>query len=120
MDVFQVLNAVRDTGMCPEMITHNYCLSLGYPGKAIFAAHFDSRFQWGEVVLGVSLGAPCMLRCHPVDKNLRYVNVSLPRRSAYVMTGQARDQWKHSIHGVRNTPCPWNRSGMRRSLTLRA
>ena len=54
------------------------------------------------------------------------VDVPLPRRSIYVMTGESRVDWKHAVVPLPRAPAPpaevpwWNRGGWRRSLTLRA
>jgi hypothetical protein len=59
--VFALVNAARDCGLWPELLTPDYALLLGYPPGAVFRPHFDSRFRWGEAVTGVSLGAPSLL-----------------------------------------------------------
>ena len=37
---------------------------------------------------------------HPVDKTLQNVRVELPRRSIYIVTGESRTHWEHSLNGV--------------------
>jgi alkylated DNA repair dioxygenase AlkB len=56
--------------------------------------HFDK-------ILGVSLGSPCKFRFRRrrADKWDRYTLEALPR-SLYMMDGEARSQWEHSIPPV--------------------
>lgn len=128
-DAYRLCNLVRDTGLHNELVTPDYCLGLSYPGKessvggSEFHMHFDSRFKWGESVVGVTLGQGCIM--HFVKSGKR-VNIKLSRRSIYIMTGSARTEWKHGISklssknlaGFPSYP-DWNPLGMRRSLTLR-
>lgn len=66
-DVYRCCNAVRDSGLFPDLITPDYCLALTYPGPsaagggASFQSHFDSRYRWGETVVGVNLGQGCIM-----------------------------------------------------------
>lgn len=116
---------MRDCGLQPDLVTPDYCMSLSYPPNAVFPIHWDSRYRWGEYVLGVSMGSSAYITFHPVDKTLQNVRVELPRRSVYVMTGESRTDWKHSLNGVLrpgfgvHAPLCWNPEGMRRSLTFR-
>ena len=57
-DAYRLCNLVRDSGLYTELVTPDYCLGLSYPGKdasgggSEFRPHFDSRFRWGESVVG--------------------------------------------------------------------
>jgi hypothetical protein len=61
-----------------------------------------------QAVVGVSLGASCVLRMteHRLDRGWHPTGVArtivLPRRSIYVMSGDARVKWKHAISKVRS------------------
>lgn len=46
---FALLNAVRDCGLQPDLVTPDYCMSLSYPPNAVFDKHRHSRYRWGEV-----------------------------------------------------------------------
>ena len=122
---WQLINAVRDCGLYPGLTSPNYCMSLTYPHGAVFPEHWDSRYRWGEAVLGVSLGAPARLTMHPAERGVgnQKVHVPLPRRSIYIMTGPSRTAWKHSLDQVSvgaAGPLPhWNPLGHRRSFTFR-
>jgi hypothetical protein len=83
-------------------------------------------------VVGVSLGAACVLTMQhsppPSSVGLLRpsVKIALPRRSAYVLSGDARTLWKHGISGVKpptrrgaGAAPEWNDAGVRRTLTLR-
>jgi alkylated DNA repair dioxygenase AlkB len=67
-----------------------------------------------ELVVGVSLGAPCRMRFRPYPpvqpKKSDVLTVELAPRSAYVMRGAARWRWQHSI-----APTP----ALRHSITFR-
>lgn len=49
-EMFELLNAARDCDLKSGLITPDYCLAWGYPQGSKFAAHFDSRYRWGEDV----------------------------------------------------------------------
>lgn len=65
------------------------------PGAGI-GWHRD-KAHFGDVV-GVSLGAPCTLRFR-LQSGERWIrrNAPLAARSAYLLTGPARQDWEHSI-----------------------
>ena len=153
-DLWRVINGIRDH-VFPELLLPDFALFWSYALKRnrgggvafngeAFARHYDSKITYGETVAGLSVGRASLLvmeRC-PCDKVERQckcffrnsgvaterVEVSLPRGSVYVMSGDARDQrdrshaWKHSIvWPSRPEAAPaWNASGERRSVTLRA
>jgi alkylated DNA repair dioxygenase AlkB len=51
-----------------------------------------------EKVVGVSLGAPCVMRLRRrVGERFERKNVPLDKRSAYLLDGEARAAWEHSI-----------------------
>jgi len=57
---FQLANVVRDSGLSPGIVQPDYALHLNYAGaRAAFNAHFDSRYRWGESVIGITLGVAC-------------------------------------------------------------
>jgi hypothetical protein len=88
----------------------------------MFMNHFDSRFRWGEAIIGVSLGQASNI--YFTRPGRATVTVPLPRRSIYCMTGECRLAWRHGIakQDTKKLPAPpsWNPFNMRRSLTLRA
>jgi len=54
--------------------------------------------ELGDVVIGISLGSSTVMTfVHP--KNGMKVRVKLPRRSAYCMSGDALNIWRHKING---------------------
>jgi alkylated DNA repair dioxygenase AlkB len=69
------------------------------PGAAI-GWHRD-RPEFGEV-LGVSLASECVfrLRRRAADGGWERVSTTLAPRSAYVLRGEVRTAWQHSIPGV--------------------
>ena len=80
-----------------------------YPPGATIGWHRDAP-PFGDVV-GVSLGAPCVLRFQRGKGSERRVHEQLlAPRSGYVLAGPARRSWQHSIPAVAQT---------RHSLTFR-
>jgi alkylated DNA repair dioxygenase AlkB len=68
------------------------------PGAPI-GWHRD-RPQFDKVV-GISVGAPCTFRLRRRDgARFERRSLTLSRRSAYLISGEARDQWEHSIPPV--------------------
>lgn len=73
-DCYRCCNAVVDSGLFPDLIMPEYCFAISYPGPsaasggARFAAHFDSRYRWGETVTGITLGQGCIMEWLP-DKD---------------------------------------------------
>lgn len=125
--IYEVLNAVRDCGLCPTFVTPDYLLMLSYEPGAIFMHHLDSKSRWGDCIVGVSIGSPCNFYLQPVGGAAvaPRVNVDMPRRSLYVLSGASRTEWRHGVNrvggGVGAALAPsWNPQRTRRSLTLRA
>ena len=58
-----MINAVRDCGLVPDLVTPDYCMSLSYPHSATFAKHFDSRYRWGEARRGARFQAELPAFC---------------------------------------------------------
>lgn len=84
-------------------------LLIRYGAGAGIGWHRD-RPQYGEV-LGLSLSAPAVLRLRRrIDGGFERRSVELPRRSLYLLSGEARREWEHSIAPMDVT---------RRSVTLR-
>src|SRR6266850_5020705 len=71
-----------------------------YPAGAAIGWHRDAP-QFG-VVIGVSLLSACRMRFQRGRGAERQTRaVTLEPRSAYVLTGEARQQWQHSIPAMR-------------------
>lgn len=96
--LFGLMNAVSDSGLFPDNCPADYCLPWSYPRGAGFAPHFDSKYRWGEVVTGISVGAESTMDfMKKEDGDNVSVRVWLPRRSIYVMSGDSRNLWEHAI-----------------------
>lgn len=80
------------------------------PGQGI-SKHIDNPHQFGEWVLTVSLGSPATM---VFSKEEKEIPILLERRSAYLMTGDSRYSWKHSIPARKG-----DRTGTRISVTFR-
>jgi alkylated DNA repair dioxygenase AlkB len=67
-----------------------------YPPGATIGWHRDAPAF--DVVIGVSLGGRCRLRFQRgKDENRRVWELTLDPRSGYVLSGEARRSWQHSI-----------------------
>ena len=151
-EVYKLSNLIIDSGLYPGLVYPDMLLAMTYRPKGEsnenngpkFAAHFDSKYTWGETIIGVSLGAASCLRFFPANgqtmtgpafaakgefgKGLgasrvegKRVEIELPRRSIYIMSGPSRTDWKHAISPIEDKSPPsqnWN-PGFRRSLTMR-
>jgi len=97
-------------GLNPSEIAE--LLVTEYPPGAVINWHRDAPPF--EVILGISLLEDCIFkfRPHAEPTRSRKSVISLPvvRRSIYVIAGEARSHWQHSIAPVRRT---------RYSITLR-
>jgi alkylated DNA repair dioxygenase AlkB len=83
-----------DEGWTPrppdQLIVNEYA-----PGQGI-ASHVDCVSCFGDFILAISLGSPCvMLFTHPPSG--MQVPLLLEPGSLYVMQGEARYQWRHGI-----------------------
>jgi DNA oxidative demethylase len=81
-------------GLMPHEFAH--ALVIRYDAGAGIGWHRD-RPQFDKVV-GISLGAPTMMRFRQrTESGFRRANVRLEPRSAYLLTGEVRERWEHSI-----------------------
>lgn len=79
------------------------------PGAAI-GWHKDKKVF--DEVVGVSLGAPCTFRFRrPLEKGWERRSLMLEPGSAYIITGESRTDWEHSIPPV---------EALRYSITFRS
>jgi alkylated DNA repair dioxygenase AlkB len=95
-------------GRKPEAFVQG--LLIRYDPGAGIGWHRD-RPQYGEVI-GLSLGAPVTLRLRKrlSGGGFERVGVALPPRSLYLLSGEVRSEWEHSIAPIDAT---------RRSVTFR-
>ncbi|NES29905.1 alpha-ketoglutarate-dependent dioxygenase AlkB [Micromonospora terminaliae] len=95
-------------GVDPEVLAQT--LVTRYPPDSVIGWHRDAP-AFGPTVVGVSLGSACRLRFQRGSGEKRRVyEVELAPRSGYVLSGEARTAWQHSI-----PPVP----ALRYSLTFR-
>lgn len=86
--------AAAFAGIAAEEFAH--ALIVRYDPGAGIGWHRD-RPVFGQVV-GISLGAPAILRFRQrVANGFRRTNVRLEPRSAYLLSGEVRREWEHSI-----------------------
>jgi alkylated DNA repair dioxygenase AlkB len=83
-----------------------------YPVGSVINWHRDAPPF--NLIAGISLMADCTFRLRPQDKakqnRASVISFPLKRRSLYIIEGQARNDWQHSITPVKQ---------MRYSVTLR-
>ena len=90
-------SVARFAGMRPTELQH--VLVMEYSPGAAIGWHRD-KSVFGQVV-GVSLLSPCTFRLRrAVGTSWERVNLTAEPRSAYLLSGPARDEWEHSIPGV--------------------
>lgn len=86
--------AAAFAGLEPEVFVH--VLVTRYDEGAGIGWHRDRPAF--ELVVGVSLLAPCTLRFRQrTPSGFRRASLELEPRSAYLLSGEARHEWEHSI-----------------------
>merc|ERR1712187_402837 len=60
------------------------------------ALHVDDTWLWGERIIGISLRGEAVFTFYEPQSGTM-VRVPLPRRSAYVLSGNVRYDWQHGI-----------------------
>jgi alkylated DNA repair dioxygenase AlkB len=71
-------------------------LASCYPEGARIGWHRDAP-MFGPAVIGISLGAPCVMRFRRRGESRTSFKLPLERRSAYVLGGASRTDWQHTI-----------------------
>ncbi|HKP15179.1 MAG TPA: alpha-ketoglutarate-dependent dioxygenase AlkB [Gemmatimonadaceae bacterium] len=90
-------HAARFARMPADALQHVLVMEYG-PGAAI-GWHRDKEV-FGQVV-GISLLSACTFRLRRAsDTGWERVSLTAQPRSAYLLSGEARDEWEHSIPGV--------------------
>jgi alkylated DNA repair dioxygenase AlkB len=83
-----------------------------YPEGSVINWHRDAPPF--DLIAGISLLSDCRFRLRPQSKELQtrnaVINLTVKRRSLYIMKGQSRSDWQHSIAPV---------ASKRYSITLR-
>ncbi|MCP5402603.1 MAG: alpha-ketoglutarate-dependent dioxygenase AlkB [Novosphingobium sp.] len=81
-------------GVRPEDLAE--CLLNRYEAGAIIQPHFDKPV-WDHVI-GISLGAPTTMQfSRQGEASALEVAIALPPRSMYLLAGDARHVWQHSL-----------------------
>ena len=89
--------AAHFAGVAPAALEH--ALILDYPPGAAIGWHKD-RAAFGDVI-GISLLAPCTFRLRrKIGTTWERRSLTAEPRSAYLLSGPARDEWEHSIPPV--------------------
>jgi len=83
-----------------------------YPVGSVINWHRDAPPF--DIIAGISLNADCNFRLKPHDKSRQsrssIISIPVKRRSLYIIGGEARSEWQHSISPVKD---------VRYSITLR-
>ena len=86
--------AAELAGLTPDQFIH--ALLIRYDAGAGIGWHKDRPVF--EEVIGVSLGAPTVMTFRKREgSRFSRVKVGLPPRSAYLLTGEVRQEWEHGI-----------------------
>ena len=98
----EFLVSVRDRVMSlanlnPLPFTH--ALVTEYAAGAQNGWHRDMP-RFGPIVVGVSLASACRMRFRKIGAQTERAAIVLEPRSAYVMGGESRSAWQHSIAPV--------------------
>ncbi|HEX8335062.1 MAG TPA: alpha-ketoglutarate-dependent dioxygenase AlkB [Segetibacter sp.] len=87
-------------------------LVIEYPEKCVMNWHRDAP-PFG-IIAGISLLSDCVFRLRPQEKikqtRTSVISIPVKRRSLYVMQGESRSEWQHSVSPVKQK---------RYSITLR-
>ena len=76
-----------------------------YPAGAGIGWHLDAP-MFGPAIAGVSLGAPARMRFQRrVDGSREVAALELAPRSAYLLAGDARWSWQHSVPATKDLRC---------------
>lgn len=90
-------SSARFAGLPARQLQHVLVMEYG-PGAAI-GWHRD-KGVFGQMV-GISLLSPCTFRLRrPSGTGFDRVSLTAEPRSAYLLSGPAREEWEHSIPGV--------------------
>jgi alkylated DNA repair dioxygenase AlkB len=71
-----------------------------YPPGATIGWHSDMT-QFGPLVFGISLASSCLFKFRPKNDRKKNFKIILEPRSLYVMEGEVRSNWEHSIPPVK-------------------
>lgn len=80
-----------------ENAVFNQVIVNEYKKSQMISPHIDHTTLFGPVIAGISLGTTCDM---VFTRNSQKVTIPLKVGSLYVLTGDARYKWKHSL---RNT-----------------
>jgi alkylated DNA repair dioxygenase AlkB len=107
---FLIAKVASEIGIGPQDFKE--LLITEYPAGSVINWHRDA-FPF-DIIAGVSLDADCQFMLRPHDKQKQgrgsTLKFTVARRSLYVMQGEARTAWEHSIAPVKS---------VRYSITLR-
>jgi len=114
-DVFKIIKDLKQLNI-DFNIDHG--TAINYNNGSGLPSHNFSRYKWGPLIISICLGLD--MCCKFTRKGFESVIVKLPRNSVYIMSGDSRTKWKHSIISNREYKAPdWNIYKMRRSILLR-
>jgi len=98
---------VRDL---PTDFVFDQVLVNEYPKDFGIKPHIDREHCFGEAVAALSIHGDCVMDFIPVPALLgseekKAVQVHIPQRSLYVMSGEVRHKWQH---GIGEGPQTWH------------
>ncbi len=95
----QILRAEELAGLAKGEIVE--AIVNRYPPGAGLGWHNDAAVY--KTIIGISLGAPCMIqfRTKATEERRVFEKLLMPR-SAYIITDSARDDWQHRIPATKS------------------
>jgi alkylated DNA repair dioxygenase AlkB len=105
-----IAEVAKECNIDPGQFTE--LLATEYPEGSVINWHRDAPPF--ELIAGISLLSDCTFKLRPHDKSKQnrrsVISVPVARRSLYIIKGEARSEWQHSISPVKR---------LRYSITLR-
>lgn len=84
---------LRDQGVFGDSVIPSQCIINEYTRDQGIASHTDSPV-FGPIIVSISLLAPTVMI---FSRGENRILVDLPPRSALIMSGEARSEWRHEI-----------------------
>lgn len=93
----QILERVRGLAFTSDVSPLAYVHVLDIAKDGYIKPHVDAVRFCGDTITGMCLLSPCVMRLALESNSRKYGDVYLPRRSLYIMRGQARYKFTHEV-----------------------
>lgn len=102
-DNVKIINRVREVAFPPNSSHLSQVHVLDLSEKGWIKPHIDSIRFCGDIIAGISLLSPSIMRLIHEKESQKYVDVLLSRRSLYIMTRSARYDYTHELLAKENS-----------------